>query len=60
MSFFKQNLDNWKSRRRKVSEKVIQRAEEMRQIEAEEQLRQEQLLQQQKKIKKFSEIVEKK
>ena len=43
-----------------MSEKVIQRAEEMRQIEAEEQLRQEQLLQQQKKIKKFSEIVEKK
>ncbi|KFM81203.1 LIM and calponin domains-containing protein 1, partial [Stegodyphus mimosarum] len=53
------NLDNWKSRRRKISEKVIQRAEEMRQIEAEEQLRQEQLLLQQKKIKKFSEIVEK-
>ncbi|GFU18220.1 PDZ domain-containing protein [Nephila pilipes] len=53
------NLDNWKSRRRKVSEKVIQRAEEMRQIEAEEQLRQDQYLQQQKKIKKFSEIVEK-
>ncbi|GIX69934.1 uncharacterized protein CEXT_462851, partial [Caerostris extrusa] len=53
------NLDNWKSRRRKVSEKVIQRAEEMRQIEAEEQLRQEKYLQQQRKIKKFSEIVEK-
>lgn len=53
------NLDNWKSRRRKVSEKVIQRAEEMRQIEAEEQLRQDQYLQQQRKIKKFSEIVEK-
>ncbi|GBL83836.1 hypothetical protein AVEN_132710-1 [Araneus ventricosus] len=53
------NLDNWKSRRRKVSEKVIQRAEEMRQIEAEEQFRQDQYLQQQRKIKKFSEIVEK-
>ncbi|KAG8176984.1 hypothetical protein JTE90_022534 [Oedothorax gibbosus] len=50
------NLDNWKSRRRKVSEKVIQRAEEMRQIEAEEQLRQEQHQQQQRKIKKFSEM----
>lgn len=51
------NLDNWKSRRRKVSERVFQRAEEMRQIEAEEQLRQHQ--QQQRKIKTFSEIVEK-
>lgn len=51
------NLDNWKSRRRKASERVFQRAEEMRQIEAEEQLRQQQ--QQQRKIKTFSEIVEK-
>ncbi|XP_015905827.1 serine-rich adhesin for platelets isoform X2 [Parasteatoda tepidariorum] len=52
------NLDNWKSRRRKVTERVIQRAEEMRQIEADEQLKQEQNLMQQRRIKKFSEMVE--
>lgn len=51
------NLDNWKSRRRKVSERVLQRAKDMQQIEAQEHLHQEKL--QQKKIKKFSEIVEK-
>ncbi|CAL1283138.1 unnamed protein product [Larinioides sclopetarius] len=48
------NLDSWKSRRRKMSEDVFRRQEEIRQFEQEEQSSQVA----QKKIKTFSEMVE--
>ncbi|XP_055932446.1 calponin homology domain-containing protein DDB_G0272472-like isoform X3 [Argiope bruennichi] len=48
------NLDSWKSRRRKMSEDVFRRQEEIRQFEQEEQNCQVN----QKKIKTFSEMVE--
>ncbi|GFS41302.1 LIM and calponin homology domains-containing protein 1 [Trichonephila inaurata madagascariensis] len=48
------NLDSWKSRRRKMSEDVFRRQEEIRQFEQEEQFSQTN----QKKIKTFSEMVE--
>ncbi|XP_035215137.1 LIM and calponin homology domains-containing protein 1-like isoform X7 [Stegodyphus dumicola] len=48
------NLDSWKSRRRKMSEDVFRRQEELRQMELEEQISQAA----QKKTKTFSEMVE--
>ncbi|GIX72342.1 LIM and calponin y domains-containing protein 1 [Caerostris extrusa] len=48
------NLDSWKSRRRKMSEDVFRRQEEIRQFEQEEQNTQAV----QRKIKTFSEMVE--
>ncbi|XP_076319161.1 uncharacterized protein LOC143230052 isoform X2 [Tachypleus tridentatus] len=47
------NLDSWRSRRKKVVEKVIKRVEEIRQIELDEQLRH-----QPNKIKTFSRMME--
>ncbi|XP_022255173.1 uncharacterized protein LOC106470826 [Limulus polyphemus] len=47
------NLDSWRSRRKKVSEKVIKRVEEIRQIELDEQLRH-----QPNKTKTFSRMME--
>ncbi|KAG8199653.1 hypothetical protein JTE90_022109 [Oedothorax gibbosus] len=48
------NLDSWKSRRRKMSEDIFRRQEEIKQFETEEQSVQAGS----KKIKKFSEMVE--
>ncbi|XP_071036315.1 calponin homology domain-containing protein DDB_G0272472 [Parasteatoda tepidariorum] len=50
------NLDSWKSRRRKMSEDVFRRQEEIRQFEQEQQQQNEQA--NQRKIKTFSEMVE--